>query len=280
MMEVDHSPSYVVFLPSKDLGGAITTNVEFCHDVLKFRDEFLYLCAHIATRFSSGRASEKAVASLLMESSCEKFVVEKLKAEGAYTNYVDPIWRNVHDYAVLLLLERLKNELLAHGFSVTVFNEVENSAGRYDVLLVVNRWQVQIINGSGSISIEVKTGLNVSLSQLEKYLWNGITVVLLRFATGDVVVLKPSEWVDLLKFALADRIEKAKRVLASTPILVPGKDCRGCPLQSCRFNKKESGNPGMTKPKDLSELFNRFRVNAYKAIESAVKAVMIELQFT
>ncbi|MEM3640571.1 MAG: hypothetical protein QXH37_01420 [Candidatus Bathyarchaeia archaeon] len=275
-MAVNRSASHVDH-SSKGLEGAIVANGEFCQDVLRLRDEFLDLCAHIAARLSSGRVSEKAVASLLMESLCERFVVEKLKFEGADANEADRIWRNMHDYAVSLLLERLKNELFTRGFSVAVFNEVENPVGRYDVLLVVNRGRVQILNGNGSISLEVKTGLNVSLSQLEKYLWNGVTVILLRFATGDVVVLKPIEWADFLKSALADRIEIAKRILDNTPILVPGKDCRDCPLQSCPFNRKEGGNPGITKPKDLSELFNRFRENAYKAIESAVKAVITEL---
>lgn len=275
-MAVNHSANHMV-LPLKGSERTIVANDKFCHDVLRLRDEFLDLCAHIAARLSSGRVSEKTVASLIMESLCERFVVEQLKSESADTNKVDPIWRNMHDYAVSLLLERLKNELLAHGLSVAVFNEVENPAGRYDVLLVVNKGRVQILNGNGSISLEVKTGLNVSLSQLEKYLWNGITVILLRFAIGDVAVLKPREWADFLKSALANRVKIAKRILDNTPILVPGKDCRDCPLQSCRFNRKEGGNPGITKPKDLSELFNRFRENAYKAIESAVKAVITEL---
>jgi len=35
-----------------------------------------------------------------------------------------------------------------------------------------------MLNSRENISVEVKTGLNISLGQTEKYIWNGTTVVL------------------------------------------------------------------------------------------------------
>ncbi|MEM0358027.1 MAG: hypothetical protein QXL77_06615 [Candidatus Bathyarchaeia archaeon] len=249
---------------------------EYYQDVLILRDNFLDLCAHIAAKFSL-KVSEKTIASLLLESVCESFIVEKLKSEEANMDDVDKIWRNLHNYAVSLLLERLKNQLLKHGFLTTMIREMENPTGQYDVLVKLNEGRVQILNGNKNISLEVKTGLNVSLSQLEKYLWNGVTLILLRLTTGDIVVLRPEDWAIFLKSALIDRIKKAKRILTDTPVSVPGEDCKRCPLKGCQFNKRESKNRGITRPKDLSELLKLFRENAYRAIEEAVKVVIREL---
>jgi|GEM_PF-4594557 len=48
------------------------------------------------------------------------------------------------------------------------------------------------------------------------------------------------------------------------------------PLHECRFNRN-SRNNDLTKPRDINELFNGFRGNAYAAIERAVEAVITEL---
>jgi len=105
---------------------------------------------------------------------------------------------------------------------------------------------VQILNYRGNICLEAKTGLNISLNQSEKYMWNGTTVVLVRFSSGDAIVFRAAEWADSLKAALADRIEKAKRILNGRFILVPGRDCYECPMKSCRFNKRSDLRYGRT----------------------------------
>lgn len=273
MARVATSRSYVLKHGAMSMEGDVC---RFAQDVLELRDSFLDLCAHIAVKFGVNGASAKAVASLLMESICERFVLEKWRFHGAGADEVDRIWRNLHDYAVLLLVERLKNRLLESGLLTAIVGEAESPSGRYDVLVLVNGGSVRILNGGGSISLEVKTGLNVSLCQLERYLWNGVTVILLRFATGDIVVLKPDEWAGLMKSALADRIEKAKRILAGAPVITPGKDCFECPLKGCRFNKWRGSN-GLRRPKRLDELLKRFVENAYPAIEMAVNIIVEEL---
>ncbi|MDW8024236.1 MAG: hypothetical protein RMJ15_11005 [Nitrososphaerota archaeon] len=250
----------------------------FDHDVFHLRDELLNLAAHIAAKYNgTQKVTEKTVVNLLLEHLCEKCITEKLKLGFLGENEIDRVWRNLHDYAVALLVERLKNELAACGFPISIFSEAENPTGRYDVLLLVDGKSIQIMNGKGNICLEAKTGVNISLIQSEKYIWNGATVMLVRFAKGDIIHLRASEWIDFVKLTLTNRVEKAKRILEGKTILVPGVDCRECPVKECRFNKNKYGRRELIRPRNLAELFENFRKNAYNAIESAVKAVVDEL---
>ncbi len=244
-------------------------------EVLQLRDEFLDLAAHLAARYGVDGAAEKYVVRLLMDHVCEKCILDKLRQNSLGNGEIDRVWRNLHDYAVTLLMERLKNELAHAGIPISILSEADNTVGRYDVLLVVSRGSIQILNDDGAICVEAKTGFNISLSQAEKYMWNGVTVVIVRFATGDVIQLKASDWVSLLKSALRDRIEKARRILEGKAILVPGLDCKDCPQKECRFNKSVGSRT--IRPRSLDELFENFRKNAYTAIEAAIKAIMEEL---
>ncbi|MEM1674733.1 MAG: hypothetical protein QXI56_07680 [Candidatus Bathyarchaeia archaeon] len=248
----------------------------FDREVTYLRDMLISLAEEIAAKYSDG-SSGKRVIDLLMENLCERCIIERLKAGYSGDEEIDRVWRNLHEYAVSLLVERLKNELAAKGFPISIFSEADNPTGRYDALLIVDRRSIQILNGGGNICIEAKTGLNISLSQSEKYMWNGTTVVLVRFTSGDVIVLRAADWIDFLRAALADRIEKAKRILDGKVILVPGRDCYECPAEQCRFKKNCGREREPTKPRSMEELFDGFRRNAYNAIDEAVRAVMVEL---
>ncbi|MEM4534326.1 MAG: hypothetical protein QXJ52_06160 [Candidatus Korarchaeota archaeon] len=247
----------------------------FDQEVLQLRDELLRLVDEISAKYG-GRSGGKRVINLLMDHICERCIIEKIKLPSDKEDDIDRIWRNMHSYAVTLLIERLKNELAAAGLPISIISEAENPSGRYDILLMVDRKGVQVLNRGENISVEVKTGLNISLSQTEKYMWNSTTMILVRFATGDAITLRAGDWADLLKMALRNRIEKANRILDGKVILVPGRDCHECPLKECRFNRK-SEKSGLTRPHDINELFDGFRRNACAAIENAVKAVMTEL---
>ena len=252
--------------------------VDFDQEVLRLRDELIRLAEEIVAKCAGSQCiSSKKVISLLMEYLCERCIIERIKQNYDEDEEIDRVWRNLHEYAVLRLVERLKNELAAKGFPINIFSEADNPTGRYDVLLVVNGRSIQILNSGGNICLEAKTGLNISLNQSEKYMWNGTTVVLVRFASGDVIVLRATDWIDFLRAALADRIEKAKRILDGKVILVPGRDCYECPMKSCRFNKRSDGESESSKSRSVESLFDSFRRNAYKAIERAIKAVIAEL---
>lgn len=247
-------------------------------EILRLRDELLSLASQLSARYACRKLTEKTVVNLLMEHVCERCIVEKLRLGVRDEDKVDRAWRNLHSYAVELLIERLKNKLLEAGFHVSIASEAENPTGYYDVLLKVDRTGIQILNGSKSICLEAKTGFNISFLQLEKYLWNGSTIILVRFATSDVWTFRLSEWATFLKTVLNDRIEKARRIIAGRVVPVQGPDCKECPLESCKFRKSRAVKEDkLGKNNGFTEALEGFKRNADAAIEAALSAVLVEL---
>jgi hypothetical protein len=247
-------------------------------EVLRLRDELLSLAAQISAKYANQRFSEKKVVSLLMEYTCERRILEELKLGVRCGDEIDKAWRNLHSYAVALLTERLKNRLSEAGFHVGIVNEAESPTGFYDILLRINSTGLEIINGDKSICLEAKTGFSISLSQLEKYLWNGVTIILVRFTTSDVIAFRPGDWATLLKAVLIDRIEKARRIIAGKAIIVQSVDCKQCPLESCRFyNGSPQEGDRLRKNNSIIKAFEGFKRNAVAAIEAAINAVLEEL---
>jgi hypothetical protein len=237
---------------------------------------FYDLAAKIAAKYGNKRVGEKTVIKLLMERTCERFIVEELKTGAMGDEEVDRIWRNLHDYAASLLIEKLKNELASKEIPVSIVREADNPSGRYDVL-IFNGVTPKILNGDGKICLELKVGFNVSLEQIEKYLWDSNRIILARFAAGDVVTLRAEDWEDFLKAVLEERLKKAERIYGGKVVLVPGDECLDCPLRECRFNRNNGANRGIRGPKSLTNLLETFRRNAISTIDAAVKSVLEEL---
>jgi len=250
----------------------------YVEELFKLKDRLLDLAGQISEKYPA--SSKIRVVNLLLKHVCERCIIELLSSP-AYSNredMFDKVWRNLHSYAVTLFLERLKNELTSRKIAVAVVSEGECPTGRYDVL-VTNGRTIQILHDAlgKHISVEFKTSLNVDFTQLEKYLWNNISLILVRVETGHVVTLRTDEWREFLKFSLKDRIDKAERILDGKMLLVPGKDCFECPLNTCRFNKHDPKKEGFTKLENLTRLLGNFKENLYPAIDNAVKAVLAEI---
>jgi len=247
-------------------------------EFFKLRDHLLELAGKISEKYTVH--SKIRVVNLLLRHVCERCIIELLSnpVQSGREDMFDRIWRNMHSYAVTLFLERLKNELTSRKIAVAVVSESERPTGRYDVLITNGRTTQILHDALGKhISVEFKTGLNIDFTQLEKYLWNNISLILVRVETGHVVTLRTDEWREFLKSSLKDRIDKAERILEGKTLLVPGKDCLECPLNTCRFNKHDPKKEGFTKPENLTRLLGNFKENLYPAIENAVKAVLAEI---
>ena len=247
-------------------------------ELFKLRDRLLNLAGKISERYTAH--SKIRVVNLLLRHVCERCIIELLSnpVQSSREDMFDRVWRNMHSYAVTLFLERLKNELTSRNVSVAVVSEGECPTGRYDIL-VTNGRTIQILHDASRkhISVEFKTGLNIDFTQLEKYLWNNISLILVRVETGHVVTLRTDEWREFLKSSLKDRIEKAERILKGKTFLVLGKDCVECPLTTCRFNKHDPNKEEFTKPENLTRLLVNFKENLYPTIENATKAVLAEI---
>ena len=247
-------------------------------ELFKLRDRLLNLAGKISEKYTAH--SKVRVVNLLLRHVCERCIIEVLgnQIQSGGEDMFDRVWRNMHSYAVTLFLERLKNELASRKIAVAVVSESECPTGRYDVLITNGR-TIQILHDAlgKHISVEFKTGLNIDFTQLEKYLWNNISLILVRVETGHVVTLRTDEWRDFLKSSLKDRIDKAERILEGKTLLVPGKDCIECPLTTCRFNKHDPKKEEFTKPENLTRLLENFKENLYPTIENVAKAVLAEI---
>ncbi len=248
-------------------------------ELFELRDRLLNLAGKISEKYGVG--SKIRVVNLLLRHVCERCILELLcsPAQNGEEDMFDRVWRNMHSYAVTLFLERLKNELASRGIAVAIVSEGECPTGRYDVL-VTNGRTIRIIHDAlgKRISVEFKTGLNVDFTQLEKYLWNNITLILVRVKTGHVATLRTDEWREFLKSSLKDRICKAERILDGKTMLVPGKDCKDCPSTTCKFNKQDTKKEEeLEKPENLTRLLESFRENLYPTIERAVNATLEEI---
>lgn len=252
-------------------------------ELLYLRDCFLNLAEQIATKYSVSTISKQRIVNILMRHVCERHILERISnsSQDKSDRFFDRVWRNLHKYAVMLFLERLKNELASKNIKVAVVSESVASTGRYDVI-VLNSKIIRIVGSSieRHVSIEFKIGLNIEFTQLEKYLWNDLTLVLVRVETGHVIKLKTSDWVEFLKCSLKDRLSKAERVLKGKVMLIPGEDCFGCPLSSCKFNRNKMQVNGLKKPDDLESLLENFKKNLYPSIEKAVKMTLDEIMDT
>jgi len=247
-------------------------------ELFQLRDRFLELAGQISEKYSV--PSKIRVVNVLLRNVCERCVTELLSnpAQSSREDMFDKVWRNLHSYAVTLFLERLKNELATRKIAAAVVSEGECPTGRYDVLITNGRTIQVFYNAAGKrVSIEFKTGMNVDFTQLEKYLWNGISLILVRVETGHVVTLRTDDWREFLKHSLKDRIGKAERILRGKAMLIPGKDCMECPLTTCRFNKNNNKTDELTKPENLARLLKNFKENIYSAIENAVNATLEEI---
>jgi len=259
--------------------GAMPNSLLADKDILRLRDELLDLAAQISEKYSS-RKSEKFIIDLLMEHSCERLIIESLALNLIWEDDIDRLWRGLHIYAVSLLIERLKNRLIEEGFDVSLVNEAECPTGRYDILLIINNRGIKILTDGNDICLEVKTGFGVSFEQIEKYMWNGTIVILVRCVTGHALAFRAQDWSGPLRTVLEDRIKKAKRILDGNVVLVRGPDCKKCPLKDCKFNEFKAEENETERANDFYETLDKFRKNATKAIETAVNLVLQELRRT
>jgi len=247
-------------------------------EFFELRDHFLELADKISEKYKVG--SKIRAVNLLLRHVCERCIIELLSnpVQSSREDMFDRVWRNMHSYALTLFLERLKNEFASRNISVAIVSESECPTGRYDVLITNGR-TIQILHDAlgKHISVEFKTGLNIDFTQLEKYLWNKITLILVRVETGHVITLKTDEWKEFLNSSLKDRIAKAERILEGKTLLVPGKDCKECPLNTCRFKKHDPKKEEIAKPENLTRLLENFKEKLYPTIENAVKAVLAEI---
>ncbi|MEM3488934.1 MAG: hypothetical protein QXO75_04665, partial [Nitrososphaerota archaeon] len=183
-----------------------------------------------------------------------------------------------HSYAKRKLIERLKRELACHEYQIV--SEARSASGRYDVLLEVNKSNIEVKTSNVRIVIEVKAGIDISLEQLERYLRENTAVILCRIRLGQTVLLRAKDHTELLVESLKDYIEKADRILDGKLVLVPGPDCSRCDAQCTYAQPLKEGDHELIRlcDEDFSKDIESFLKNLYTCIDATVNLVVKQLK--
>jgi hypothetical protein len=255
-------------------------------DELKnLKEEYVTLAGKIASANGlayQGKLRVSTVMKILADHECERLIIHLLRNPDVENNKFDRYYSEKHEFCKRKLVERLKNKLEGMGRRVSISTEMKSDTGRYD-LIIVSGQQIKILdeNGKEKIVIEIKASLGIDLFQIERYLWDDLTLIIVRVVTSHVKKIKTVECLNFLLESLRDLAKKANRILANKPIVVPRRDCCMCQDMGCKYNENNKtshfhrivmGNEEFKL--DMDELFK----NIYTAIDEAVEMVAEELE--
>ena len=174
-----------------------------------------------------------------------------LKGSRLKTMKFDSIYREKSTFATIKILDHLKSRLDREGIRARLSTEEKSEFGRYDVVITQGTPCLIFKNGEKKIRLEIKASLGLPLEQVERYLWDPSPLILVRVITGQVVLLKPSEMGEFVRFSTSTTLDKAQRVIGDNPYTVPGPSCYSCLDAACQFNKRrESREKALVKMSD------------------------------
>jgi len=255
-------------------------------DLKELKEEYLMMASEIASIYGlkhEGKLRTITVMKLLCEYECENFIIHSLRnPDSSDDEKFDRYYGEKHEFCKRKLVERLKNKLEEMGKRVLISTETEADTGHYDIVIVSGQ-QIRIMDKTGKVKIviEVKASLGIDLSRIERYLWDAMTLVIVRIVTGHVKKIKTEECLGFLSESLQDLIKKAKRILANKPILVAGFDCRICRDVDCKYNKNCKANSFhwvVMKNEEFNLDFDRLFINMYPTITRVVDMVIEEFE--
>jgi hypothetical protein len=223
-------------------------------------------------------ATKARILKALGETSCEKFVLSQISSHIRNGQQQFDIYYNEkHELAKRKLIHRLYSKLGEFRGQVIVRTETSTEFGRFDIAIT----PVEVLGPSlqsSEIVVEIKTGLSLSLSQVERYLTSGKKVILVRIPFEQVVVLRPDEYGFYLKQVEQERSSAIQRLLNNTPLVIPCPECQQCPLLECEHNRfKPNGGLDRVTPRDLALDLEDFLKHLYPCLEKAVETILTEL---
>lgn len=214
-------------------------------------------------------APRARILKALGETICEKRVLGEVSRRPQYEQQFDPYYNERHEFAKRKLVRLLASELGSLGERVTVSTEVSTPIGRLDIV---------VANENSEIAVEIKAGLALSLSQVERYLGSGKKVVLVRIPFEQVIVFRPDDYGTYLKLVDDERLSAVKRLLSGVVQPIPGPDCLRCPVSECEYNRfKPHDDAGRVTPRDFGADLQDFSTHLYPSLEKAVRTIVREL---
>lgn len=197
---------------------------------------------------SNGKPRIASVTKLLLSCDCERQLQFLLSHQDSYLiqeKRFDSLFRVRSTFATRKIINHLAGRLLEEHFRVGIATEVRSDFGVYDVVIYEGSPTSIRQNGREVVRLEIKASLGLDLEQIERYLWQGSsTLLLIRALTGQVTRFSPERQWGFISFSQQETLSKAKRVLQApnNALTIPGNYCKWCPDRLCSFNRaRESG---------------------------------------
>lgn len=248
------------------------------------RDEYKQLILGLSEK--SNGSSRARVGAILSSTMCEQLASHLIfdRNSGVEKDLqFDPYYGEKHEMTKRKFVDRLKTKLTEAGkeLQFIIRTEEPSDFGHYDLVIINgNQLKIQTKDG-GAIAVEFKASLGLDLSQIERYLLNGDTLLIVRIITGQVIKLSPYKLTEFLEESVRDLTSKAKRLTQGHPFSVPGYECRKCPLMECGHNRlpETRGRRLISMgQKEFEEDFETFTQNLFPTIDRAVEIVLEHLE--
>jgi hypothetical protein len=241
------------------------------------RSQYLRLIDELNSKSVSSRAK---VASVLISTACEEFASCIITNGGGIEEDArfDSYYGEKHKLAKRKFVDRLKSELTNAGLGFQIRTEETNEFGRRDVVISDGK-HLTIGTNRGVLPVEIKASIGLDLAQIERYLLSGEPLLLVRIMTGQVKLLKPSDFSAFLEQSIRDLSEKALRILNGRPFLVTGYECNHCSIRSRPHNRNRKPNRHFVcmKQEEFNSDLSDFLRNLYPTINEAVQVVLKQL---
>jgi len=189
-------------------------------DYEKIRVLFDKVCSEIAARYNlydlNGKPRKPKIIEVIAGTTCT-FCIDRRLQENRFDR-VDDLFKQCHQFACNLLVEKLYSQLSGMGYAVLISSEKNVEYGKVDIFIVPNRHGISLHCRNKEIAVEVKTGFSLSLSQLFRYTLDNPdrAIVLWRIRNKQILVFEGTVLKPLLAQFMRMCILRARRFLTNS----------------------------------------------------------------
>ena len=178
-----------------------------------------------------------------------------------YNNYVDPLYRERHDFVKKWLIDAMICEF---SNTITVSSEQIIENGTIDICLNYDK----IINNNREkrkIGFEIKGGKSADVFQIRRYLGHLDTLFFVRVPTQEVTRISQRDVIQVLIRDNFLKIDKIRQIKEQQLIKVPGERCKGC-TAPCQYKRPGYDRQPIASLQDLPEFLKNVNVVTEKVI--------------
>jgi len=247
------------------------------HGLRDLQNEFLNLAEELAQKLSTptNKVDTGDVFFVLERTMCDEEAFWLLRTRrGRIESRVDGYWTSKHEYTKRKVVEKLANRLHDLHLPAEIILESQGPSARQDILLTVKKPDGSVRK---RVALEIKTGLGLDFSQLERLMCDNDIVVLIRANTGHVTTLRSRKYDAILIESLRNRIGRVRRLIEGRTYMVQGGDCRLCTNESCPSTRRLA-KPRMVvlRNDDFDVDIDAFLRTLPSAVNRAVESVIRE----